>query len=118
MIRKLFTVVIIIFFALLIFPESAFALKTGLGDIPGDEKNLNPSDLGNKILQIALGAAGGVAFLLIIYGGFKLAFSRGDPQAIQDARDVITSAIVGLVIIVMAVFLLRLIGIDILGLPI
>ena len=97
----------------LILPQSTFAVKTGLGEIPD-----NPTGLVNAVLKIALGAAGGVAFLLIIFGGFKLAFSRGDPQAVQDGRDVITSAVVGLVIIILAVFLLRLIGIEILGLPI
>ena len=99
---------------LLIFPSPVLAdVNTALGPISSD-----PAQLANDILRIAIGAAGGVAFLLIIYGGFKLAFSSGDPKAIQDAREVITSAIVGLVIIVMSVFLLRLIGLDILGLPI
>lgn len=97
----------------LILPQSTFAIKTGLGEIPADANGLV-----NALLRIALGAAGGIAFLLIIFGGFKLAFSRGDPQAVQDGRDVITSAIVGLVIIILSVFLLRLIGINILGLPI
>ncbi len=104
---------------LLLFPDSVYAacsgsqVKTALGCIDG-----NPRELVNDLLRIALGIAGGVSFLLIIFGGFKLAFSRGDPQALQDGREVITSAIVGLLIIIFSVFLLRLIGIDILGLPI
>lgn len=103
----------------LIYPDSTFAqcsgskVKTALGCIDG-----NPKELVNDILRIALGVAGGVSFLLIIFGGFKLSFSRGDPQAVQDGREVITSAIIGLIIVIFSVFLLRLIGIDILGLPI
>jgi len=110
---KLIFALLIITFISIVLPGEALALKTGLGEIP-----TNPTGLVNAILRIALGAAGGVAFLLIIFGGFKLAFSRGDPQAVQDGRDVITSAIVGLVIVILSVFLLRLIGINILGLPI
>lgn len=86
---------------------------TGIGPIPTDA-----TGLANALLKIALGVAGGLAFLLIIYGGFRLALSQGDPKAIQEARDIITSAIVGLLLIILSTFILRLIGIDIFGLPI
>jgi len=72
----------------------------------------------NQILQIAIGVAGGVAFLMLVYGAFRMTFSQGNPEAIQDAREIITGAIIGLLLIVFSVFLLRLIGINILGLPI
>lgn len=111
--KKRLVAIFTLFFLSLLLPHSSYAVRTGLGEIPD-----NPTGLVNAVLKIALGAAGGVAFLLIIFGGFKLAFSRGDPQAVQDGRDVITSAIVGLVIIILSVFLLRLIGVDVLGLPI
>lgn len=78
----------------------------------------NPTALVNALLPIALGAGGGLAFLLIIYGGFRLATSQGDPKAVQDAREIITGAIIGLLIMILSVFILRLVGIDILGLPI
>ncbi|HSX58453.1 MAG TPA: pilin [Candidatus Saccharimonadales bacterium] len=86
---------------------------TGIGNISTD-----PEKLVTTLLTIALGIAGGVAFLLIVYGGFRLVFSQGDPKAVQEARDIITSAVVGLLIIIFSVFILNLIGVDILGLPI
>ncbi len=88
-------------------------VNTALGIIPTD-----PTQLVNVLLTIAFGVAGGIAFLLIVYGGFRLVFSQGDPKAVQEAREVITSAIIGLLIIVFSVFILNLIGIDVLGLPI
>lgn len=88
-------------------------VNTGLGIL-----KTKPEDLVSTILTIAIGIAGGIAFLLIVYGGFRMAFSQGDPKAVQEARDIITSAIVGLILIVFSVFLLNLIGVDILGLPI
>lgn len=110
-----FKVSLIFFLFSTFIPKLAFAdvVHTGIGDIDTD-----PAKFVNAILRIAIGMAGGIAFLLIIYGGFRLALSSGDPKAIQEGRDIITSAIVGLIIIVLSVFLLRVIGIDILGLPI
>src|SRR3990167_6176041 len=106
------------FFVLLNFlfsPTLAFAdtVDTAFGKISTD-----PAQLVNTILTIAIGIAGGIAFLMIVYGGFRLAFSSGDPKAVQEARDIISSAIVGLLLVVFSVFLLNLIGVDILGLPI
>lgn len=89
------------------------SVNTAFGNI-----STEPKQLVNTVLTIAIGIAGGIAFLLIVYGGFRLAFSQGDPKAVQEARDIITSAIVGLLLIIFSVFLLNLIGVDILGLPI
>ena len=90
----------------------ADTVDTALGKIDTD-----PAKLVNTILTIAIGIGGGIAFLMIVFGGFRLVFSQGDPKAVQEARETITSAIIGLILIVFSVFLLNLIGVDILGLP-
>jgi len=100
------------FFSLLL-PSKIYAQSTGLGF----SNELSATRLVSTILSIAVGAAGGVAFLLLAYGGFRLVTSQGDPKALQDARTIITSALSGLLFIVFSVFILRLIGITILGLP-
>ena len=113
--------VLLIFSYLILNPKSALAAEncpsnhtsTGIGCVPND-----PAGLVNKILEIGLGVAGGVAFLMLVYGGFRLVFSQGNPDAIQGAREVITSAIVGLLIVIFSVFFLNLIGVNILRLPI
>ena len=71
-----------------------------------------------RLRMLVIGIAGGVAFLLLIYGGFKFIFSVGNPESIQQGREIITAAIIGLIVVVFSAFLLRLIGISILGLPI
>ncbi len=95
-------------------PTGVFAkvVDTAIGKIDSD-----PVKLVSGVLRFALGIGGGIAFLLIVFGGFKLTFSQGNPDNLQAGRDMITSAIVGLLIIIFSTFLLRLIGIDILGLP-
>jgi len=88
-------------------------IHTPFGDIHTD-----PEGLASDIAKIALGIAGGVAFLLMVFGSYRLIFSNGDPEAIQQGRQVITAAVIGLVVIIFAVFLIRLIGINVLGLPV
>ncbi len=82
----------------------------GLLEFPG-----TPSGIASRVVTFAIGIGGGIALLLIIFGGFRLAFSAGDPEAVMQGRQVITAAIVGLMVIIFSVFILRLIGIGILG---
>jgi len=70
-----------------------------------------------KILTIALGMGGGIAFLLILFGGFQIMTSTGNPEKLQAGQELISGAVAGLMMIMFSVFLLRLIGVDILGLP-
>ena len=64
-----------------------------------------------------LGLEGGIAFLLIVFSGFQIATASGSPERIQEGRELMTSAISGLIMIVFAVFILRVIGVDILRIP-
>jgi hypothetical protein len=86
-------------------------IQTDLGCIPTD-----PAGLANAIFKIVLGVAGGLGILLVIMGGFKVATSQGNPDALEDGRDTITKAILGLAFILLATVILSIIGIDILGL--
>jgi len=86
---------------------------TALGPIPTDV-----AGFASKFAAIAIGIAGGIAFLLMIYGSFRLVFSNGDVEAVQQGRQIIVAAVTGLIVIIFSIFILRLIGISILGLPI
>jgi hypothetical protein len=69
------------------------------------------------LLPNVFSVAGGISFLLMIYGFFMLATSKGDPKVVQGAQETITSAITGLIVSIFALFLLRLIAVDILQIP-
>lgn len=69
------------------------------------------------LLPYLFGIGGGIAFVLMIYGFILMTTSNGDPKAMQGAKETITSAIVGLLICIFAIFLLRLIAVDILQIP-
>lgn len=61
------------------------------------------------ILNIAIRLAGVAVFIMLVIGGFKYLTAGGDPKAAQQARNTLTWAIAGLVILLLAWFFLRLI---------
>ncbi|PIV09336.1 hypothetical protein COS51_03405 [Candidatus Roizmanbacteria bacterium CG03_land_8_20_14_0_80_36_21] len=79
------------------------------------------SDLGafisEKILGWGVGLAGIIALLCIIFSAFQLQISQGNPEKIKKAQELLTSCIMGLMLIIFSVFILRLIGVDILKIP-
>lgn len=66
---------------------------------------------------LAIGFAGIFALLCIIYSSFMLVVSSGNPERIKKAQELLTSCIMGLILIIFSVFILRVIGIDILRIP-
>jgi len=64
----------------------------------------------------AIGIAGGVAFLLMLFSAFGILTSAGDPEKLKASQEKLTSAIIGLLFIIFSVFLLRIIGTPIMEL--
>lgn len=87
-------------------------ILTAIGCIP-----VNPGDFIAKIFSIGLGIGGGLAFLLILLGGFQIQMSAGNPEKLNAGRELIEGAISGLLLIIFSVFILRLIGVNILAIP-
>lgn len=77
----------------------------------------NPTEFIQKIFAILLSVSGGIALLLIIKAGYQLMTSQGNPEKLNNARDQLIAAIVGLVFLIFAFVFLELIGFDILHLP-
>ncbi len=68
-------------------------------------------------IKLGLGIGGGVVLLMILAASFKLTTSKGDPKAKQEAKEMITNAIGGLLFILFSVVLIRTIGKDLLRIP-
>jgi hypothetical protein len=68
-----------------------------------------------NLLPYLFTVAGVILLLYLIYGGFQLMLSRGDPKGMQAAQGKITSAIIGFIIIFIAYWLVQLLG-KVLGL--
>ena len=94
-------------------PLKGDCIDTAIGCIP-------VKDTGSLVVWLskwAVGIGGGIAFLLILYGGFLVMTSQGDPKRAAGGQETITSAVMGLIMMIFAVFILRVIGVDILDIP-
>ncbi|MGD9129687.1 MAG: hypothetical protein PVJ09_04335 [Candidatus Woesebacteria bacterium] len=69
------------------------------------------------IIKIGLGLAGGLALLIILISAFMLSTSQGEPKRVGDARDRLTSAVIGLIFIIFSVTILQFIGVKIFNIP-
>jgi hypothetical protein len=70
-----------------------------------------------NVFGLILGIAGFLALGCIIYASFMLQISTGNAEKVNDARDLVTSCVIGLITIIFSVFILRVIGYDILRIP-
>ena len=77
----------------------------------------NPTDFLTKIMGLGIGIAGGIAFLLILFGGLQIMTSAGNPEQLNAGRELVSSAVTGLLLIIFSVFLLQFIGVSIIGIP-
>lgn len=80
-----------------------------------------PINLSNFISQFLLGRliglAGVIALFCIIYSAFQMQTSQGNTEKIKKAQDMLVSCLLGLVLIIFSIFILKLIGVNILKIP-
>ncbi len=70
----------------------------------------------NDLLKWAVGIGSGIAFVLMLVAGFMIMTAQGNPERLKAGQELLTSAIAGLILLIFSVFILKFIGIDILGL--
>jgi hypothetical protein len=92
---------------------NANSIDTAIGCIPvlGSQEEFL-----SFALKWAVGIGGGIAFLLIVYAGFMIMTSSGNPERLKAGQELLTSAIWGLLLLIFSIVILKIIGIDILGL--
>lgn len=86
-------------------------VDTAIGCVPFDII----SQTARFFLAWSLSVGGGVALLLVGISGFVFATSAGNPQKLNSAKELFWAAISGLAMLLLSVFLLRAIGVDLLG---
>lgn len=70
-----------------------------------------------SLFDYVLAIAGLAGIVIIVYAGYVFMTSRGDKEKIAGARETLTSAVVGLLFIILSIVILEIIGIDILRIP-
>ena len=72
---------------------------------PGDPSTWGTKEIEQLILnvtQLATALAGGIAVIMIIWGAFQYFTAYGNEEKAQSGKKIITWAIIGLVVIILA----------------
>ena len=111
---------IVIFLAFLFSSGLVLAQEINYPNLPGTDPpqefltTAEPEDIPglwvNYVINLVTWAAGMIAFLALVWAGIKFLTSTGKPDKIIEARKQISSAILGLVIILTAYFILEIIS--------
>lgn len=86
--------------------------QTDFGCIPYD-----PGKFVQKFYGIGLGFIGGTALLVIIYGGYQLMTSNGNPDQIRNGKNAIMYSIIGVLLAIFGFVFIEVVTGDILHLP-
>ena len=90
-------------------------LASNLGDAFGDilqevagekgagyKADAEPESIIGSIIQVALSFLGVIFLILMIYGGFLWMTAKGNEEQVTKAKNLITAAIIGLIIVISA----------------
>lgn len=79
--------------------------QPGSCDVSGGTTGVN--DLITKVVNIFSIIVGIVSVIMIIYGGFRYVTSGGDSSNVSNAKNTIIYAIIGLVVVALAQFIVQ-----------
>ena len=81
------------------------------GPLPTCPGGINTvGDLVNRIVQFLIPLAAVILLLVFIWGGYDFMMSQGNPEKVKSAQAKLTTGIIGLVLLLMAYALVRLIS--------
>ncbi len=86
-------------------------IDTAIGCIPIASEQA----LATFFLTWGMGLGGGIALILIVIASFMVMTSAGDPKKLQAGKELLTSAVSGLIILVFAAYILNFVGVELLG---
>lgn len=96
-----------------LFIDTAYAAEIVIDtSIPGVEKDASPIGVIAGLYKYALTISGFLAVSVIVYGAIKYAVSSGNSGALGDAREWITSAVLGILLLAGAYLILNTINPD------
>lgn len=93
--------------------NKAFAASLGsqIGSTATDFSGVTDEDtFTEKIIEIAVPLSIGCAVILLVYGGYMMMSSQGNPDKLQEARSIVTNAVIGLLVILLSVSILLIIS--------
>lgn len=99
-----------------ILPLEAKELEISWPEFGGIQitKDTTLPQLVKYMFNFAMGIGGIAAFAMLVWGGFLYLTSVGDPSKQRNARDRITSALIGLLLLLASYLLLQVVNPDLL----
>jgi hypothetical protein len=85
---------------------------TDFGCIPN-----TPVGFVEKFYGIGIGCIGGVALLGILYAGYLILTSRGNPMQLEKGKRYLSSSVIGVLLAVFAIFILKVLAVSIFQIP-
>lgn len=87
-------------------------IKTDFGCFPND-----PVGFVQKFYGIGLSFVAAISLLMLIWGGYSVISSKGDPHRMAIAKSYIFYAITGLLLAIFGYVLIEVVAVDILKVP-
>lgn len=116
--RKYLSTLLVASFMLAITITPAFATSVNVGLNYGTLSGLGTKDLREGIMgiiNVLLGFIGIIALVVILWGGFRWMTSAGNDEKIVEAKKIISSGIVGLILIFISYALVSFVIINLLA---
>ncbi len=101
---------IVLVFAFALAPVAFAQFQTPSAGNTGLPNDTSISGFIMKIINIALAVAGLIAVLFLIIGGFRYITSAGNEETAEQAKKIITNAIIGVVVIILSFVIVRVIS--------
>ncbi len=95
------------FAALLTIPAAAMAANIAIPKAL--EKTADITTIITGIIRFILITAFVIAFIMLLVGGIRWIIAGGDEKAVEKARNTITAALIGLVVVLVAFALIKLV---------
>jgi hypothetical protein len=98
-----FVTISFLFLVTIFFAHGQVLAFAGVG-CPAGFKYCNASigDILTDLMDSIFVLASMIALLFLIWGGIRYMIARGDPKAIESARNTVTSAIIGLLVVLLS----------------
>lgn len=94
-------------------PQPTIEFQGPFPTLVGTQGKIRFESLGDVLslaLQYVFPVAGFLLFILIVVGGFQWLTSAGDPKKIEGARNRITYAVVGFILLVASYWLVKIVN--------
>ncbi|MEJ0021718.1 MAG: pilin [Candidatus Doudnabacteria bacterium] len=106
-ITQISAIVLTFVFALAPLALAQYTIPNSTGGLPN---NSNFTSIILQVINVALAVAGLIAVLFLIIGGFRYITSAGNEETAEQARKIITNAIIGIVVIILSFVIVRVIS--------